>query len=139
MSLKEFTFSMNLGKLVGAVDFVRRALKDLEALYIVWNRKMANLVHPRSTIRFQCNTLPLDQNANSRHIETNCRLVRINYKLLSDYDCKIRYHSGKANVVADALSRKERIKPLRVRALVMTIGLDLPKQILEAQTEARKP
>ncbi|GJY62690.1 putative reverse transcriptase domain-containing protein [Tanacetum coccineum] len=35
--------------------------------------------------------------------------------------------------------RKERIKPLRVRALVMTIGLDLPKQILNAQTEARKP
>ncbi|GJU73217.1 putative reverse transcriptase domain-containing protein [Tanacetum coccineum] len=30
-------------------------------------------------------------------------------ELLSDYDCKIRYHSGKANVVADALSRKERV------------------------------
>ncbi|GKA29894.1 putative reverse transcriptase domain-containing protein [Tanacetum coccineum] len=59
-------------------------------------------------------------------------------ELLSDYDCEIRYHLGKANVVADALSRKER-EPLRVRALVMTIGLDLPKQILKAQTEARKP
>ncbi|GKE00660.1 hypothetical protein Tco_1388643, partial [Tanacetum coccineum] len=44
-----------------------------------------------------------------------------------------------ANVVADALSRKEREPPLRVRALVMTIGLDLPKQILNAQTKARKP
>ncbi|GKF59194.1 putative reverse transcriptase domain-containing protein, partial [Tanacetum coccineum] len=60
-------------------------------------------------------------------------------ELLNDYDCEIRYHLGKANVVADALSRKERIKPLRVRALVMTIGLDLPKQILNAQTEAQKP
>ncbi|GJS12628.1 putative reverse transcriptase domain-containing protein [Tanacetum coccineum] len=60
-------------------------------------------------------------------------------ELLSDYNCDIRYHPGKANVVADALSKKERSKPLRVRALVMTIGLDLPKQILNAQTEARKP
>ncbi|GKB06001.1 putative reverse transcriptase domain-containing protein, partial [Tanacetum coccineum] len=59
-------------------------------------------------------------------------------ELLCDYDCEIRYHSGKANVVVDALSRKERIKTLRVRALVMTIGLDLPKQILNAQTEAQK-
>ncbi|GJT73910.1 putative reverse transcriptase domain-containing protein [Tanacetum coccineum] len=42
------------------------------------------------------------------------------FKLLSDYDCEIRYHPGKANVVADALR------------------LNLPKQILSAQSEARK-
>nr|GEY70199.1 putative reverse transcriptase domain-containing protein [Tanacetum cinerariifolium] len=59
-------------------------------------------------------------------------------ELLSDYDCEIHYHPGKANVVANALSSKEQ-GPLRVRALVMTISLDLPKQILNAQTEAQKP
>ncbi|GJR75048.1 putative reverse transcriptase domain-containing protein [Tanacetum coccineum] len=60
-------------------------------------------------------------------------------ELLSDYDCEICYHPGKANVWADSLSRKEQNKPLRVRALVTTIGLNLPKQILEAQIEAQKP
>ncbi|GJZ77400.1 putative reverse transcriptase domain-containing protein [Tanacetum coccineum] len=59
-------------------------------------------------------------------------------ELLSDYDCEIRYHPGKANVVAYVLSPKERVKPLRVRALVMTIVLNLPVQILNAQTETRK-
>ncbi|GJT67188.1 putative reverse transcriptase domain-containing protein [Tanacetum coccineum] len=57
---------------------------------------------------------------------------------LADYDCEIRYHPGKVNVVANALSRKERIKPLRVRALVMTLHPKLPSQILEAQTKAIK-
>ncbi|GJV06457.1 putative reverse transcriptase domain-containing protein [Tanacetum coccineum] len=59
-------------------------------------------------------------------------------EFLNNYDCEICYHSGKANIVADALSRKERNKPLWVRALVMTIGLNLSKQILNAQTKARK-
>ncbi|GJS07035.1 putative reverse transcriptase domain-containing protein [Tanacetum coccineum] len=59
-------------------------------------------------------------------------------ELLSDYDCELRYHPRKANVVADALSRKCRPKPLRVRALVMTIGLNLPARILNAQVEVRK-
>ncbi|GJV47945.1 putative reverse transcriptase domain-containing protein [Tanacetum coccineum] len=59
-------------------------------------------------------------------------------ELLSDYDCEIRYHPGKANVVADALSQKGRENPLRVRALMMTVHNDLPKQIREAQGEAMK-
>ncbi|GJS25444.1 putative reverse transcriptase domain-containing protein [Tanacetum coccineum] len=58
--------------------------------------------------------------------------------VLIDYDCEIHYHPGKANVVADALRRKERIKPLRVRALMMTIDMNLPSQILDAQAEAIK-
>ncbi|GJV09355.1 putative reverse transcriptase domain-containing protein [Tanacetum coccineum] len=58
--------------------------------------------------------------------------------LLIDYDCEICYHPGKSIAVADALSRKERIKPLRVRALVMTLYPKLPSQILKAQTKAIK-
>ncbi|GKC84213.1 putative reverse transcriptase domain-containing protein [Tanacetum coccineum] len=59
-------------------------------------------------------------------------------ELLSDYNCEIRYHPGKENVVADALIRKERIESLRVRALRMTINLNLPSQILNVQAEALK-
>ncbi|GJV42628.1 hypothetical protein Tco_1421068 [Tanacetum coccineum] len=59
-------------------------------------------------------------------------------ELLADYDCKIPYHPGKANVIADALSQKEQIKPLRVRALVVNLHPNLPSQILETQTEAIK-
>nr|GEY59795.1 hypothetical protein [Tanacetum cinerariifolium] len=58
-------------------------------------------------------------------------------ELLSDYDCEIRYHPGKGNVVADALIRKDR-EPLRVRSLVMTVHTNLPEKILKAQTEAMK-
>ncbi|GKA62437.1 putative reverse transcriptase domain-containing protein [Tanacetum coccineum] len=55
-----------------------------------------------------------------------------------NYDYEIHYHPRKANVVADALIRKERIKPLRVRSFVMTLHPRLPSQILQAQNEALK-
>nr|GEZ23220.1 putative reverse transcriptase domain-containing protein [Tanacetum cinerariifolium] len=84
-----------------------------------------------------------EKNYTTHDLELGAKELNIRQRrwleLLSDYDCEIRYHPGKANVVAGALSKKERIKPLRVRALVMTIDLDLLKQILGAQTKASKP
>nr|GEV04932.1 putative reverse transcriptase domain-containing protein [Tanacetum cinerariifolium] len=58
-------------------------------------------------------------------------------ELLSDYDCEIRYHPGKANMVANALSQKER-ESIRVIALVMTVHPSLHEQICKAQLEAMK-
>ncbi|GJX25356.1 putative reverse transcriptase domain-containing protein [Tanacetum coccineum] len=50
-----------------------------------------------------------------------------------DYDCEIRCHPGKANVVADTLTRKERVKPKRVRAINMTFQSSIKDRILAAQ------
>ncbi|GKA43340.1 reverse transcriptase domain-containing protein [Tanacetum coccineum] len=57
-------------------------------------------------------------------------------ELFSDYECEIRYRPGKANVVVDALSRKERLKPRRVRALAMTVQIGMRERIQVAQSEA---
>ncbi|GKD29296.1 putative reverse transcriptase domain-containing protein [Tanacetum coccineum] len=59
-------------------------------------------------------------------------------ELFSDYDCEIRYHPGKANVVANALSRKERVKPKQVQAMSITVQTGVKNKILIAQSEAAK-
>ncbi|GKG60495.1 hypothetical protein Tco_0612096, partial [Tanacetum coccineum] len=56
--------------------------------------------------------------------------------MFTDYDGEIRFHPGKENVVADALSRKKRIKPKRVRAMNMTFHSSIKDRILAAQKEA---
>nr|GEV95148.1 putative reverse transcriptase domain-containing protein [Tanacetum cinerariifolium] len=62
--------------------------------------------------------------------------VLMQRELFSDYDCEIHYHPSKANVVADALIRKERVKPKRVRAMNMTLQSSIKDRILAAQKKA---
>ncbi|GJR67173.1 putative reverse transcriptase domain-containing protein [Tanacetum coccineum] len=61
-------------------------------------------------------------------------------EMLRDLDQQMekRADDGKANVVTDALSRKERVKPRRVRAMAMTIQYGVRGMILAAQSEAFK-
>ncbi|GJY82592.1 putative reverse transcriptase domain-containing protein [Tanacetum coccineum] len=67
--------------------------------------------------------------------ELNMRQRRL-IELFIDYDCEIRYHPSKVNVVADALSRKEKVKPKRVRAMNMTLQSSIKDMILTVQKEA---
>nr|GEW56734.1 putative reverse transcriptase domain-containing protein [Tanacetum cinerariifolium] len=67
------------------------------------------------------------------------QIMSLNLKeLFSDYDCEIRYHPGKENVVADALSRKEIVKPKRVRAMNMILQSSIKDRIMTAQKELMK-
>ncbi|GJW14874.1 putative reverse transcriptase domain-containing protein [Tanacetum coccineum] len=127
------------------IAYASRQLKIHEKNYMTYDLELGGVVFALKIWRhylYGTKCTVFTDHKSLQHIldqkELNMRQHRW-LELHSDYNCEIRYHPGKANVVADPLSRKERIKPLRVRALVMNIGLDLPKQILEAQTEARKP
>ncbi|GJR21940.1 reverse transcriptase domain-containing protein [Tanacetum coccineum] len=126
------------------IAYASRQLKIHEKNYTTHDLELGSVVFTLKIWRhYLCGTkcTVFTDHKSLQHIldqkELNMRQRRW-LELLSDYDCDIRYHPGKANVVADALSHKERIEPLRVRALVMTIVLDLPKRILKAQIEALK-
>ncbi|GJZ44657.1 putative reverse transcriptase domain-containing protein [Tanacetum coccineum] len=67
------------------------------------------------------------------------RQLKIHEKNYTTHDLELGAVVFALKIWRHYLYVKEREPPLRVRALVMTIGLDLPKQILNAQTEARKP
>ncbi|GKG15804.1 putative reverse transcriptase domain-containing protein [Tanacetum coccineum] len=129
---------MIIGILQKVIAYASRELKIHEKNYTTHDLELGSVVFALKILRHylygtKCNMFTDPKSL--QHIldqkELNMR-QRHWLELLSDYDCDIRYHPGKANIVDDALSYKERIEPLWVRALVMTIGLDLPKQILEA-------
>ncbi|GKE38904.1 putative reverse transcriptase domain-containing protein [Tanacetum coccineum] len=127
------------------ISYASRQLKIHENNYTTHDLELGSVVFSLKLWRYYLHGTMYTVFTNHKSLQHILNQKELNMRqhrwleLLSGYDCKICYHPGKANVVADALSRKEQSKPLRVRALVMTIGLDLSKQILNAQTEARKP
>nr|GEU35072.1 putative reverse transcriptase domain-containing protein [Tanacetum cinerariifolium] len=110
------THDLELGAVVFALKIWRHDLYDTKCTVFTDHKSLQHILHRK---------------------ELNMRQRRW-LELLADYDCEIRYHLGKANVIADALSQKKQIKPLRVRSLIITIHPKLPSQILKAQSEALK-
>ncbi|GJY47028.1 putative reverse transcriptase domain-containing protein [Tanacetum coccineum] len=137
------THDLELGAVVFALKIWRHYLygtkctvfTDHKSLQHILNQKELNM-RQRRWCTVYTDHKSLQHILNKKELNTRQRHW---LELRSNYDYEICYHPGKANVVTDALSRKERIEPLRVGALAITIGFDLPKQILNAQTKARKP
>nr|GEW75198.1 putative reverse transcriptase domain-containing protein [Tanacetum cinerariifolium] len=126
------------------IAYASRQLKPHEENYTTYDLELGAVVFALKIYRhylYGTNCTVFTDYKSLQHIlnqkELNMRQRRW-LELLTDYDCEIHYHPGKANVVANALSWKERIKPHRVRSLIMTIHPKLPSQILKAQNEAHK-
>ncbi|GKD18225.1 putative reverse transcriptase domain-containing protein [Tanacetum coccineum] len=126
------------------IAYASRQLKYNEENYTTYDLKLGAVVFPLKIWRhylYGTKCTMFTDHKSLQHIldqkELNMRQRRW-LELLADYDYEICYHPGKANVVAYALSWKERIKPLRVRSLVMSLHPKLPSQILKAQTESIK-
>ncbi|GJZ21754.1 putative reverse transcriptase domain-containing protein [Tanacetum coccineum] len=116
------------------ISYASRQLKIYEKNYMTHDLELGAVVFALKIWRhylYRTKCTVFTDHKSLQHIldqkELNMRQHRW-LELLSDYDCDIHYHLGKANVVADALSRKEREPPLRVQALVMTVRISFHHQ-----------
>ncbi|GJY68236.1 putative reverse transcriptase domain-containing protein [Tanacetum coccineum] len=132
---------MQRGKVIA---YASRQLKTHEKNYMTHDLELGAVVFALKTWRhylYGTKSVIYTDHKSLQHIfdqkELNMRQRRW-IELFSDYECEIRYHPGKANVVADALSRKERLKPRRVRAMAVTIQAGMREKIQAAQSEALK-
>ncbi|GKB35385.1 putative reverse transcriptase domain-containing protein [Tanacetum coccineum] len=132
---------MQRGKVIA---YASRQLKIHEKNYTTHDLELGAVVFALKTWRhylYGTKSVIYTDHKSLQHIfdqkELNMRQRRW-IELFSDYEYEIRYHPGKANVVADALSRKERVKPRRVREMAMTIQPGVRGMILAAQGEAFK-
>ncbi|GKA67774.1 putative reverse transcriptase domain-containing protein [Tanacetum coccineum] len=132
---------MQRGKVIA---YTSRQLKIYEKNYTTHDLELGAVVFALNTWRhylYGTKSVIYTDHKSLQHIfnqkELNMRQRRW-IELFSDYECEIRYHPGKVNVVADMLSRKERVKPRRVLAMVMTIQSRVKETILAAHGEAFK-
>ncbi|GKC60822.1 putative reverse transcriptase domain-containing protein [Tanacetum coccineum] len=129
---------MQRGKVIA---YASRQLKIHEKNYTTYDLELGAIVFALKIWRhylYGTKSVIYTDHKSLQHIfskkELNMRQRRW-IELFSDYDCEISYHPGKANVVDDALSRKERVKPKRVRAMNMTLQSSINDMILAAQKE----
>ncbi|GJX48828.1 putative reverse transcriptase domain-containing protein [Tanacetum coccineum] len=129
---------MQRGKVIA---YASRQLKIPEKIYTTHDLELGAVVFALKIWRhylYGTKSVIYTDHKSLQHIfsqkELNMRQRRW-IELFSNYDCEIRYHPGKANVVADALSWKEKVKPKRVRSMNMTLQSSIKDRIWTAQKE----
>nr|GEV76027.1 putative reverse transcriptase domain-containing protein [Tanacetum cinerariifolium] len=129
------------------VDHLRLVLKPLRkekryakfSKFELWLREVQFLGHVINGNGIHVDPSKIEAVENWKALRTPskvCLFLGLAGYYRSDYDCKIRYHPGKANVVADALNRKEKVKPKRVRSMNMTLHSSIKDRIPAAQKKA---
>nr|GEV97581.1 hypothetical protein [Tanacetum cinerariifolium] len=107
----------------GTDDFVVYCDASLRGFRVVLMQREKVIAYASRQLRTH------EENRTTHDLELRAVVYALRWiELLSDYDCEIRYHPRKENVVADALSRKER-EPIRVKELVMTVHPNLHEKI----------
>ncbi|GJT69364.1 putative reverse transcriptase domain-containing protein [Tanacetum coccineum] len=130
---------MQRGKLIA---YVSRLLKIYEKNYATHDLELRAIVFALKIWRhylYGIKSVIYTDHKSLQHIFSQKELNMQQHRWIeyfSDYDCKIRYHPRKTNVVVDALSRKERVWPKRVRAMDMILQSSIKDRILAAQKEA---
>ena len=110
------TRDLELGAVVFALKFWRNYLYGTKCTIFTYHKSLQHILNQK---------------------ELNMRQRRW-VELLNDYECEIKYHPGKANVLTDAISRKE-YTSRRMKTLTLTIQSHLSMQIRDAQLEALTP
>nr|GEX47996.1 putative reverse transcriptase domain, ribonuclease H-like domain, aspartic peptidase domain protein [Tanacetum cinerariifolium] len=116
---KKMLFSVVLMQREKVITYASRQLKILEKNYTTHDLELGLVVFALKIRRHylygtKC-TMYTDHKSLQHILDQKDLNMRQRHwlELLSDYDCDIRYHPRKENIVADALSRKERVEPLR--------------------------
>ena len=119
------------------VSYASRQLKPHELNYATHHLELAAIVHALKTWRHYLIGNRCDVYTDHKSLKYIFTLKELNLRqrrwleLIKDYDMKLHYHPGKANIVADALSRKSYANILESKGLPKELAEDLRELRLE--------